>query len=311
MAHIYDVFQRHPKNPILTREDVPYLCNTVFNAAVCKFNDEYLMLIRVEETSGISHLTLARSKDGVHFTVDKEPWIRPSEDPEYEPYERYGVEDPRITQIDDEFLITYVAYGPYGPRTGIGVTRDFRTFERICLMTESDNKDCVIFPEKIGGMYVRLDRPGGMGGRRACIWISYSPDLIFWGRSKMLLAPEPGWGASKLGVSTPPLKTEKGWLVLYHGVRETASGRIYRVGAMLLDLEKPDRIRAYTPRFILAPREYYERVGDVPNVVFPCGFTAENGIMRVYYGAADTCICLAEAPIDEIIRACTARPENP
>ncbi len=306
----HEIFERYRNNPILTRDDVPYLCNTVFNAAVCKYKDEYIMLIRVEETSGKSHLTLARSKDGINFTVEPEPWITPSQDEEYEPYERFGIEDPRITKIGDSYYITYVAFGPHGPRTGIGITKDFVSFQRICLMTESDNKDCVLFPERINGLYVRLDRPAGLSGQRACIWISYSPDLIFWGKSKVLLAPEPGWGSSKLGVSTPPLKTDEGWLVLYHGVRQTASGRLYRVGAMLLDLDNPEIIIGYTPNFILAPTEYYERVGDVPNVVFPCGFVIENGIMKLYYGAADTCICLAEAPVEKIIRECTARPKD-
>ncbi|MBW1975760.1 MAG: glycoside hydrolase family 130 protein [Deltaproteobacteria bacterium] len=305
-----DIFQRHPKNPILTRDDVPYHCNTVFNAAVCRFKDTYMMLLRVEETNGRSHLTLAESQDGIHFSVHPRPWIVPSEDPEYEPYERFGIEDPRITQIGETYYITYVAFGPHGPRTGLGLTKDFKRFERICLMTESDNKDCVLFPEKIQGYYVRLDRPGGMGGSRASIWISYSPDLIHWGRSKVLLAPEPGWGASKVGVSTPPIKTEEGWLVLYHGVRQTGAGRIYRVGAMLLDLEKPEKLIRYTPHFILAPREYYERVGDVPNVVFPCGFVLEENVLKLYYGAADTCICLAETTLDEIMKECTGKPNN-
>ncbi|HHM24431.1 MAG TPA: glycosidase [Bacteroidetes bacterium] len=306
MNHLYP-FRRFEKNPILTRHEVPYPCNTVFNAAACKFRDQYILLLRIEDLSGRSHLTLARSRDGYKFTVDPEPWITPSPDPDYEPYERYGVEDPRITQIGDVYYITYTAYGPYGPRVAIGRTRDFVHFERVSIATEVDNKDAVLFPEKIGGYFVMIDRPMGMGGQRGDIWIEYSPDLQFWGRARLLLATEPAqiWSASKLGASTPPIKTEAGWLVFYHGVRDTGSGRLYRVGAMLLDLKNPEKILGRTPHFIFGPEEHYERTGDVPNVIFPCGAIFEDdGMIKLYYGAADTCIALAEVHVDEVIRLC-------
>ncbi len=298
-------FKRYGHNPILTREEIPYPINTVFNAAACKFNGEYLLLLRVEDFSGISHLTLARSPNGYDFTVDKQPWVVPSKDPDYEPYERYGVEDPRITPIEGCYYITYTAFGPYGPRVGIGRTTDFVHFERVCLATEVENKDAVLFPEKIGGVYVMIDRPSGWGGQQGSIWIQYSPDMIHWGRAKVLLSPEPGWSHAKLGISTPPVKTDKGWLLLYHGVRETGSGRLYRVGALLLDLENPEKIVGYTPHFLFGPEEVYERTGDVPNVVFPCGTILEDdGTLKVYYGAADTCIALAEAKVDEVVELC-------
>ncbi len=303
--HLLHPFKRYVGNPILSREDIPYPCNTVFNAAAVKFNDEYLLLIRVEDLSGYSHLTLARSKDGYRFTVDARPWIVPCKEEPFETYERFGVEDPRITPIDGRYYITYTAFGPHGPRVGIGVTDDFEHFERIGLVTEVDNKDAVLFPEKINGQYVMIDRPSGFGGARGDIWITFSPDLIHWGKAKVLLAPEPGWSSSKLGISTPPIKTSEGWLLLYHGVRQTGAGRLYRVGAMLLDLENPAKVLDYTPHFIFGPEEVYERTGDVPNVVFPCGAIPEDdGTLKVYYGAADTYIALAEARIDDLVQAC-------
>jgi len=300
-------FRRYHGNPIIQRSDIPYPCNTVFNAAACKFNGKYLLLLRVEDLSGHSHLTIARSDDGYNFDIDDRPWIYNSNDPDFEPFEMYGVEDPRITFMESEgiFYITYTAYGIYGPRVGIGKTKDFVNFERIAIIGPPDNKDAVLFPEKINGYYVLLDRPGGLVGEHAAIWINYSPDLIFWKKAGVILAPEPGWGHSKLGMCVPPIKTEKGWLCLYHGVKETASGRIYRIGAMLLELESPEKVIGYTPHFIFGPETEYERVGDVPNVVFPCGAIVEDdGTIKMYYGAADTCIAVAEASIDDIIELC-------
>jgi predicted GH43/DUF377 family glycosyl hydrolase len=299
-------FKRYKKNPILSSDDVPYPCNTVFNAAVCTYQNQYVMLLRIEDLKGHSHLTLARSDDGYRFNVDSQPWVTPSDDSYYEPYERFGLEDPRITSIKDAYYITYTAYGPFGPRVGIGRTKDFISFERISLATEVDNKDAILFPEKIEGNYVMIDRPGGMGGQMGAIWITYSKDLIHWGRAKAILGPEPGWGPSKLGISTPPFKTERGWFTLYHGVRETASGRLYRVGAMLLDLNDPSQVIGYTEHFIFGPDELYERTGDVPNVVFPCGIILESdNTLKMYYGAADTCIAVAEAKLDDIIMLCS------
>ncbi len=300
-------FVRYQHNPILTREDIPYPCNTVFNAAACRFNDEYLLLLRVEDLRGRSHLTIAHSEDGYKFQVEGKPWILPAQDPPFEIYERYGIEDPRITQVGDAYYITYTAYGPHGPRAAIGRTFDFVHFERIAMISVPDDKDAVLFPEKIQGKYALLNRPGGMGGVRGAIWITYSPDLVYWGKARLVLGPEPGWGPSKLGMCTPPIKTEKGWLALYHGVRLTGSGRLYRIGAMLLDLENPEVVRGYTPHFIFGPELPYERTGDVPNVVFPCGaILEEDNVLRIYYGAADTCIAMAEARLEEIISLCVS-----
>ena len=304
MQNMLYPFIRYEKNPILTADDVPYPCNTVFNAAACKYKDIYILLLRIEDLRGHSHLTLARSKNGYEFSIDPSPWVEPSDELEYRVYEEYGVEDPRITLIDGTYYICYTAYGPFGVRVGIGSTSDFVTFERISLATEVDNKDAVLFPERINGEYVMINRPVGMGGKKGSLWISYSPDLLYWGNSAVLMEPEPGWGSHKLGISTPPIKTEKGWLSLYHGVRTTAGGNLYRIGAMLMDLEDPVKVIGYTPHFIFGPSAAYERTGDVSNVVFPCGIIQEGVRIKMYYGAADTCIALAEADLSDILRLC-------
>lgn len=305
MSNILTPFKRYAKNPILAREDLPYACNTVFNAAACKFGEQYILLLRVEDRTGRSHLTLARSQDGYQFNVDPKPWVKPSLDPSYEIYERYGIEDPRITKINDLYYVTYTAYGRYGTRIGIGYTKDFLSFERLCLATEVDNKDAVLFPEKIGKDYVMIDRPRGRGQKEGSIWINYSRDLIHWGRAKVILAPEPGWASTKLGISTPPIKTDKGWFSLFHGVRETAGGKLYRIGAVLLELKNPEKVVGKSPHFIFEPQELYERVGDVPNVVFPCGLILEEDrTVKMYYGAADTCIGMAEARLDDLMQSC-------
>jgi beta-1,4-mannooligosaccharide/beta-1,4-mannosyl-N-acetylglucosamine phosphorylase len=303
-------FIRYEKNPILTADDVPYPCNTVFNAAACRYKNFYILLLRIEDLRGHSHLTLARSNNGYDFSIDSSPLIKPSDEPEYKVYEEYGVEDPRITLIDGTYYICYTAYGPFGVRVGIGSTSDFVTFERISLATEVDNKDAVLFPERIKGEYAIINRPGGMGGKKGSLWISYSPDLIYWGKSAVLMEPEPGWGSHKLGISTPPIKTEKGWLSLYHGVRTTAGGNLYRIGAMLMDLEDPAKVTGYTTHFIFGPSAVYERTGDVPNVVFPCGIIQEGNRIKMYYGAADTCIALAEADLSDILRLCDNSKER-
>lgn len=305
-------FERHPANPILTKGDIPYPCNTVFNAGAVKHGDTYLLLLRVEDLKGHSHLTLARSPDGYEFQVDSRPWVTPSGEPNYRPYERFGVEDPRITPFEDgDYYVTYTAYGPFGPRVGIGRTRDFEEFERIALITEPDNKDAVLLPEKINDRYVLLDRPCGYQGGSGSIWITYSPDCVHWGRARALHHPSPGWASSKLGMSTGVLKTEEGWLGLYHGVRKTGAGILYRIGALLLDVEDPEHLIGYSEEFVFGPEAPYERAGDVPNVVFPCGWIREpDDTIKMYYGAADTCIAMAESSVDTLVQTCLEGSES-
>lgn len=298
-----DIVHRWEGNPVLTLDDIPYRCNTVFNTAAVKFNNQYLLLLRIENLKGHSVFVLARSEDGYHFEVDDKPCMEPAPD-SLKPfcyYEKKGIEDPRIIPIDGVYYIMYTAYSGYGPLIALAKTSDFKKFERIALVSEPGNKDGVLFPEKINGEYVRLDRPVGKGIGN--IWISYSKDLINWGKSEKLISVRSGyWDQHKIGASVPPIKTSKGWLEIYHGVKDIAGGPIYRLGTVLLDLKDPRKVLGRADVPILAPREYYERVGDVNNVVFSCGAIVEdNGEVKLYYGAADTSICIGTVSLDLLI----------
>ncbi|MHC4457268.1 MAG: glycoside hydrolase family 130 protein [Planctomycetota bacterium] len=303
----YDIIQRWEGNPIITIEDIPFPCNTVFNAACAKYNGQYILLLRVEDLTGCSVFALARSTDGYHFELELQPVMTPCmEEGCFKEYEKKGIEDPRITEIDGVFYIMYTAVSPYGSLLALAKTTDFKKFERVALVSEPENKDGVLFPEKINGKYARLDRPvaGGMGN----IWISYSDDLITWGNSRCVMTiRDDHWDSWRIGASSQPIKIEDGWLVIYHGAKMTAGGPIYRLGAVTLDTEDPSKVTCRSAIPILAPREYYERVGDVNNVVFSCGAILEDDghELKIYYGASDTSICVGTANVNALMRFCT------
>jgi len=297
-----DFLHRYEKNPIITLENIPFRCNTVFNCSPVKYKDEYLLLLRVEGQQGYSLFALARSTDGYHFNVDKEPVMMPAKSGPFHKYEVKGIEDPRITEFDGIYYILFTAVSTWGPRIEIAKTNDFKEYTRIALISEPGNKDGVLFPEKIKGKFVRLDRPIGKGV--GSIWVSYSHDLIHWGEHRVVMNPRPGiWDSYRIGASAPPFKTKEGWLEIYHGVKMSSSGPIYKIGSVLLDFEDPAKVIARCDEPLLAPRELYERIGDVNNVVFACGaIIEEDKEIKIYYGAADTCICVATACLDDIIQ---------
>jgi len=290
---------------MITVDDIPFRCNSVFNAGAVMYDSQYILLLRVEDLKGRSVFALARSDDGFHFTVDPEPAMEPSTEEPFRTYERRGIEDPRITPVNGAFYIMYTAYSKYGACLALSRTGDFKTFERLGVVSEPENKDGALFPKKIGGRYARLDRPmaGGLGN----IWVSYSEDLRMWGDSRVVMTPSGGrWDADRIGASAPPIETPEGWLEIYHGVKSTAGGPVYRLGVALLDLEDPSRVIGRSAVPVLSPREYYERIGDVGNVVFSCGAIPgpHNGSLKVYYGAGDTCICVGTTTIAELIERC-------
>ncbi len=297
----HDIFRRWEGNPVLSLEDIPFRCNTVFNGTPVKKDGVYYLLIRVEGQQGYSFFALATSENGYHFDVEPEPVFLPARTGPYAPYETLGIEDPRATCIDGEYYIVYTAASGHGPRMVLLKTEDFHTYERIGIISEPGNKDGLLFPEKINGQYARLDRPIGLGV--GSIWISYSNDLLSWGNSKVLLTPRAGyWDQTRVGASVPPIRTQKGWLNLYHGFKMTSGGPIYRAGSALMDLEDPSKLIARSSIPVLSPREDYERIGDIGNVVFACGAVVEDdGEIKMYYGAADTCIGVATAKLDEVI----------
>ena len=246
----------------------------------------------------ISHLRVARSTDGVHFTVDDEPAIAPLTE-----MEEYGVEDPRITFIDGRFHITYVSVSRWGITTSLATTRDFRTFDRQGIIFLPDHKDVVIFPERIGGRYVALTRPMPQSFSRIFgIWIAFSDDLMSWGGHETLALPRWGyWDELRTGASAVPFKTRHGWLELYHGVDRNTT---YAMGALLLDLDDPTRVIARSPAPILSPSEAYERMGLFNDTVFSCGhIDLGDGRIRMYYGAADSIVGAADFVVDEIVES--------
>jgi predicted GH43/DUF377 family glycosyl hydrolase len=311
-----ELFRRHPNNPILTARDWPYPAHTVFNAGACRTATETILLVRVEDRRGHSHLTTARSLDGVgDWRIDRCPSFAP--DLRGRSEEAWGVEDPRVTWIEDrnEWVIAYTAFSPSGPMVSLARTSDFVTFDRLGPVMPPEDKDAALFPRRFGGRYALIHRPVSAGSSGAHIWLSFSPDLIHWGDHQVLLHARRGswWDANKIGLSPPPLETPEGWLLLYHGVRHTASGCLYRLGLALLDLESPRRVRCRTEGWIFAPEMPYERFGDVGDVVFPCGWTldAATGIVSLYYGCADTCLGLAHADVRELLDAVLANPSSP
>ena len=296
------VINRYENNPILTKDDVPYPVVTVHNAAVTKYKNKYVMVFRSHLHNGRSILGFAESEDGYYFRVHEKPFMTPSKEGIFGEYEEYGIEDPRITSINGEYLITYSAYSRHGVRIGLAKTKDFKTVERYSLITEADYRNTVIFPEKFDGLYARLDRPHSEISPWS-IWISYSPDLKFWGESKLIMKPmQYHWDEMKIGPGAPPIKTDKGWLSIYHGVFHTMDGSIYRLGVALHDLKDPSRITGISDDWILQPEMPYEITGYVHNVVFTCGAVPENdGTVKIYWGGADTVVNVGTANINELV----------
>jgi predicted GH43/DUF377 family glycosyl hydrolase len=302
---------RYQGNPILTKDDIPYPVQTVHNAGVVKHGGKYIMLFRSHLDTGRSIIGFAESEDGFNFTVRPEPFMVPSKEPVFGEYEAFGVEDPRITYLEGEYYITYSAYSQHGVRIGMAKTSDFGSVERVALITQADYRNTVIFPEKIGGRYVKLDRPHSDISPWS-IWISYSPDLRHWGDSRLIMKPMPyHWDEMKIGPGAPPIRTNKGWLSIYHGVFPTMAGHVYRLGAALHELDDPAQILGVGDRWILQPEDPWEITGYVPNVVFTCGAVPEDdGTLKLYWGGADKVMCAGTAIIDELVDLCLkeARP---
>ncbi|HEY1694407.1 MAG TPA: hypothetical protein VGG39_19695 [Polyangiaceae bacterium] len=295
------LFERHPSNPILTAADWPYPAHTVFNPAATLLADgTTLLLCRVEDRRGHSHLCAARSANGVDgWVVDPEPTFPP--DPERFPEEIWGVEDPRITFVPElaRFVIAYTAFSKGGPGVALALTEDFRRFERLGVVMQPDDKDAALLPRRFDGNFALLHRPMHESG--AHVWLSYSPDLRNWGSHKLVLVARKGawWDANKVGLSPPLIETPRGWLMLYHGVRHTAAGALYRLGAALFAIDQPSVCLLRGDSWIFGPEAPYEREGDVGNVVFPCGYTVapDGDTLRLYYGAADSAVALATGSI--------------
>lgn len=301
-----ELFKRHPKNPILTAADWPTAVNVVFNPAAVEVGGETVLLVRVEARTGISHLTVARSANGVdRWRVGLEPLLAPAAGNEGE---QWGFEDARVVWVEElgQHVISCTAYGPDGPAVFLATSKDFQEVERIGIVVSPEDKNAALLPQRVDGKWILFHRPtSGFASSRPGISLSRSADLRSWSPPEVVMQPREGawWDSLRIGIGPPLLKTEHGWLLIYHGVKETVTGAIYRVGLALLDLEEPTRVLRRTTDWVLAPREPYERQGDVPNALFPCGLVhdRETGELRLYYGASDSSVCLATAKLDDVL----------
>jgi len=308
-----ELFVRSRKNPILTVDDWPYRANSVFNPAAAIVDGKTLLLVRVEDHRGFSHLTVARSENGIDgWKIDSKPTLMP--DPVNYPEEIYGIEDPRITYMDEmgKWAVVYTAFSDSGPLPALAFTEDFRNFDRVGTTMPPDNKDAALFPVRFNGKWAMIHRPAiNFHSLKANIWISFSTDLIEWGSHEVLMFAREGgwWDAYKIGLSPQPLRVPDGWLIMYHGVRQTTPKISYRLGLALLDLEDPRKVLHRSEGYVFGPIEPYERSGDVNDVVFPCGWVVWGDELRIYYGGADTNVSMASAKLNDILEYIRGCPE--
>jgi predicted GH43/DUF377 family glycosyl hydrolase len=282
-------FERYTGNPVLCPNPLnAWEALNVFNAAVVQYNGLFHMLYRAQGVSRKSSIGYAVSKDGLEWSRLDRPVMGPGL-----PSETRGVEDPRVTQIDGVFYMTYTGYSVQGTRASLARSGNLIDWQRLgVVLPGEDNKDHALFPGQIGGRYCMFHR------RVPDIWIAYSDDLLHWVDHQRVFGPRAGWEASKVGISGPPLKTEQGWLLVYHGVDDRL---VYRQGVALLDLEEPTRVLSRPASHVLEPREPWELVGDVPNVVFSCATLQVDDELWIYYGGADRVIGQASCSMDEVM----------
>jgi len=305
---------KYEGNPIITPGDFPAMVNAVFNPGAIAFDGRTLLLVRVEHRTGLSSLVAATSHNGLtgwefDTTRKLEPRIDTFE-------ESWGIEDPRITKVGDDYFVTYTGYSTAGPLVLLAVTRDFVNWDRRGVLMPPEDKDAAIFPVTFDGRWALIHRPSpSMTHLGAHMWMSFSPDLKHWGDSKVLIPARRGgwWDANKVGIGPPPLLTEHGWLICYHGVRVTVSGSIYRIGLAMLDRDDPTKVIARGNEWIMGPSETYELRGDVPDVVFPCGWILrdDGDTLHIYYGAADSVVCVAQASLKDLLSHLEEHPCDP
>jgi predicted GH43/DUF377 family glycosyl hydrolase len=300
------LFNRYSGNPILTARDWPYPANSVFNAGATRLKDgKTLLLCRVEDLRGHSHFCIARSDNGLdNWQIETQPALTP--DADNHPEEIWGIEDPRIVLLEEmgKYAITYTAWSRGGPGVSLVLTTDFRSFERLGMVMPPHDKDAAFLPRKPNEHWAMIHRPS-TPGQDSHIWISYSPDLKHWGEHRIILMARRGawWDAGKIGLSAPLIETPEGWLMIYHGVKQTASGSLYRQGLALLDLKNPERCLLRGSQWIFGPEENYELVGDVGGVAFVTGYTLQDDgdTLYIYYGGADKCVAVAITSTKELL----------
>jgi len=296
------LFHRCPENPLITPALLPCEVNAVLNPGVCEVDGDVVLLLRIEDRQGLSHLRVARSRNGVDaWRIDDRPLLEPDL-PEW-PFEEWGCEDARVTPVGPHaWVIAYTAYSRYGPSVALATTRDFHTVERLGTVLSPTNKDATVFPQQFAGHWLMLHRP--VTGEQEHIWYVRSPhDLTHWSLPGVLLAERggPWWDGLRIGVGAPPLLTKDGWLLIYHGVKDMGNRPVYRLGLALLDREDPRKVLARASEWVFAPETLYEQRGLVPNVVYTCGALLRGDEIWMYYGAADTVIGLARASAQQLV----------
>ena len=297
----HELFVRYGPKPLITPEDLPCSADAVFNPGVAEVNGEVVLLLRIEQRQGISQINVARSANGVdRWHISDRPLLEPDL-PEY-PFEEWGCEDARVTQIGPQkWLIAYTAYSRYGPAVALATTEDFETVTRLGIALSPTNKDATVFPKPFGDMWIMLHRP--VTGGQEHIWYACSPQLTHWSLPGVLLPQRngPWWDGLRVGVGAPPLRTDQGWLLIYHGAKEMGVLPVYRLGLALLDLDNPRKVLARASEWVFAPRADYEQRGLVPNVVYTCGAIPRGDEVWMYYGAADTVVGLAVAKMRDLL----------
>ncbi|NLX70096.1 MAG: glycosylase [Clostridiales bacterium] len=292
---------RYSENPIIKRNPIPGVAR-IFNSAVVPYNGEFIGVFRAEQTDGIPHLYLGYSKDGINWEFEQEKIQFVNE--KGEPFMPRYAYDPRLIKIEDTYYIVWCT-DFYGAALGLAKTKDFKTFIRLDNPFLPFNRNGVLFPRKINNNFVMLSRPSDSGHTPfGDIYISESPDLVYWGRHRHVMARGHEWWQSlKIGGGSAPIETSEGWLMFYHGVARTCSGYVYSMGACLLDIDNPAIVKHRAGRYVLAPEEWYEERGFVPSVIFPCAALAdaETGRIAIYYGAADSYVALAFTTVDEVV----------
>ncbi len=295
---------RYTENPIIGRHGNS-ISNSVFNSAVVPFENGYAGVFRCDSVSISMDIFTGFSEDGIHWKISNEPIVFAGADAEILKKEyRY---DPRVCLIDGKYYISW-CNGYHGPTIGLAYTEDFKTFTQLENVFLPFNRNGVLFPRKINGMYMMLSRPSDNGHTPfGDIFISQSSDLEFWGRHRYVMGTVKGndsaWQSTEVGPGPVPIETDEGWLLIYHGVITTCNGFVYRMGCALLDIDEPWKVKYRSKDYILAPNELYECVGDVPNVTFPCATLADadTGRIAIYYGCADTVNGLAFTTVDTLL----------
>ena len=299
------VVWRSSRNPIIRRDQIER-SNSIFNSAVVPYGDAFAGVFRVDDTTRVMNLHAGRSLDGIDWAIEPKTIEWAATDARVGEIQKPFVHayDPRVCWIEDRYYVTW-CNGYHGPTIGVGYTHDFETFHQLDNAFLPFNRNGVLFPRRVGGQYLMLSRPSDNGHTPfGDIFVSESPDLIHWGRHRHVMGTRPyTWESTKVGAGPTPIETPEGWLLIYHGVLTSCNGFVYSMGAALLDLDEPWKVIARSRDYLLSPQVPYEQVGDVPNVAFPCAALIDRptGRLTIYYGGADTVVCLAHGYLPEVM----------